>query len=716
MTGDRPVSPRDKLPAWKSVHVLRVGDVEVRPSSNEIVGADGLVRLKPRLMDVLLRLAFEPGAVVTRQTLLEEVWPRRMVNDDVLSRAIADLRVALHDDARESRFIETLPKLGYRLVAPVVRMPPALSVEGMAAAPRERPVRRLWPVLAALAVAGSVAAWIVLRPATVPTWGRAALEQQLAGAEPFSSEPGVEVAPRFSADGNQVAYALGDGDRSRIVIRDLTTRRQRLFGDPAALNHSPVFFPDGARIAYFRRDTVGCAIVELDLASGAERALLGCPRNLQPRFDLASDGQHLAYAAESRPQFPVGLFVRDLATGTDRALTAPEPGMGDDLFPRFSPDGRRVAFFRGSESHRQLWLVEVDNPEGARSAGSPRGLSYGAAWLDRDGPLIVASDWFGFRALNLFDPRTTEAATLGGRGARFPDVDRRGNLVFENAQYQANLYELNLADPASTPGVLWPSTRYTNQPEFAPDGQRLAFVSNRDGAPGIFVGNTGAGARRLPLSEDYQYQRPHWSHDGSAIYAVRVQRRPGAADAQQGIRITLPDDRVEVLHELGNALVDVRETADGEGLIAGEIAGNAVRILRARRSTPAAPERLPLPLVSEYQVRGDRLAFTQPQLPGFMLCSLASLACAPVAMPATESPAAGWLLAPDALFVLGEGGGVNALLRYDLGTHKASGRRALPPTGLGLSATLSPDGRRLVFAREEELRIDLLFARRPLPP
>src|SRR5688572_20513975 len=96
-----------------------LGELEVRPASNEIVSGGAVQRVRPLLMQLLLRLAAEPGEVVRRETLLAEAWPRRMVADEVLSRTIAELRSALGDEAKQARYIETLPKIGYRLIAPV---------------------------------------------------------------------------------------------------------------------------------------------------------------------------------------------------------------------------------------------------------------------------------------------------------------------------------------------------------------------------------------------------------------------------------------------------------------------------------------------------------------------------------------------------------------------------------------------------------------------
>jgi len=105
--------------SWRPDTQVRIGEFLADPASNEISAAGKTTRLRPILMDVLLRLAADAGSAVNRETLLNDVWPRRMVNDEVLSRAIAELRTALGDDPKHPRYIDTLPKIGYRLIASV---------------------------------------------------------------------------------------------------------------------------------------------------------------------------------------------------------------------------------------------------------------------------------------------------------------------------------------------------------------------------------------------------------------------------------------------------------------------------------------------------------------------------------------------------------------------------------------------------------------------
>jgi TolB-like protein/DNA-binding winged helix-turn-helix (wHTH) protein/Tfp pilus assembly protein PilF len=99
---------------------FRVGPWLVEPSLNTVSRNGTTVHLEPKQMGVLVCLAEHPGEPLSKEKLLQSVWPDTFVSDDVLTRSIFELRRVFEDDARESRFIQTIPKRGYRLVAPVV--------------------------------------------------------------------------------------------------------------------------------------------------------------------------------------------------------------------------------------------------------------------------------------------------------------------------------------------------------------------------------------------------------------------------------------------------------------------------------------------------------------------------------------------------------------------------------------------------------------------
>ncbi|MBL6854678.1 MAG: winged helix-turn-helix domain-containing protein, partial [Alphaproteobacteria bacterium] len=92
-----------------------LGPWRVDPARGVLIGSDGETRLEPKLMDLLLLFAGSPGRVIAKDEVVAAVWKGRAIGDDTLAAAISRLRSAL-DETKGNRFIETLPKRGYRLV------------------------------------------------------------------------------------------------------------------------------------------------------------------------------------------------------------------------------------------------------------------------------------------------------------------------------------------------------------------------------------------------------------------------------------------------------------------------------------------------------------------------------------------------------------------------------------------------------------------------
>jgi len=118
---------------WKSA-ILRtsfgVGHWRVDPALNSVAGPMATAHLEPKVREVLVCLAEHASDVVSKELLLRSVWPDTCVTDDVLTRAIFELRRVFGDEVRRPRVIQTIPKRGYRLIAPVV-----LDIDRTAASP-----------------------------------------------------------------------------------------------------------------------------------------------------------------------------------------------------------------------------------------------------------------------------------------------------------------------------------------------------------------------------------------------------------------------------------------------------------------------------------------------------------------------------------------------------------------------------------------------------
>ena len=103
-----------------------LGDWLVLPGVDRLRRGEETVKLRPQLMDLLICLASRPGETLTKEEIFDAVWPGQYVVESGLGRCIAEVRQVLGDTARnDSRYIETIPKRGYRLIAPVALVSPA---------------------------------------------------------------------------------------------------------------------------------------------------------------------------------------------------------------------------------------------------------------------------------------------------------------------------------------------------------------------------------------------------------------------------------------------------------------------------------------------------------------------------------------------------------------------------------------------------------------
>ncbi len=203
---------------------LQIGDWTVEPALNQLSAAGRGVKLEPKAMSVLVYLADRPGQVVSREALLSAVWPGVVVSDDALTQVVIKLRKALGDAPEKPAYIQTISKGGYRLIAPVTRMPespPAFSPSADDLAGRKRRMTLMAGAsLAALLLAGAGAWWIkggAINAVPPAATARAGADRAM---HPTVATKAFEV--------------LGDDPRAILLARgitaDLATDLSKVFG------------------------------------------------------------------------------------------------------------------------------------------------------------------------------------------------------------------------------------------------------------------------------------------------------------------------------------------------------------------------------------------------------------------------------------------------------------------------------------------------------
>ena len=223
-----------------------LGDWEVHPLQLEIVGPDGRVHVEKRWMQVLVMLASRAGEVIERDEILDVVWEGRAMNDEPLNRCISQLRKVLGDSPQQPKFIATITKVGYQLIAPVRPLAPAMpepaapgpgpaAAAPASAAPRSpSTLRALGLAAAALVAVGVIIMWFGGFPPADDA-SIAVLPFENLGDDSNQDDLGRGLAEEIrqrlgSVDGLQVAgpkssrAAAASDEDAATIARDLNVR------------------------------------------------------------------------------------------------------------------------------------------------------------------------------------------------------------------------------------------------------------------------------------------------------------------------------------------------------------------------------------------------------------------------------------------------------------------------------------------------------------
>ena len=547
---------------------FRVAGWLVQPSLNRLSRGDEIVRLEPKVMQVLVCLSETPGEVVTRETLIARVWPDVFVTDDVLHRAIATLRRTFQDPAA----IETIRKRGYRLVAavnPARLAPPALSAPSAPSA-----LSGTWRF------ASVAAALTVLCGGAILMLSRAPVEPMEAHGRFVALTGGGfnEFDPAISPDGRRVAFVRretpDDTGQADIYISSQSGSAPERVTGTIEDERLPVWSSDGTQIAFLRATASNCDIVIRSLQSGSERRVMGCPNRNEPHFAWDTAGRRLVHALADASAAPLGsrIAITPIDPSTwfgpnapaQRVLTTPPPGVPGDHSPVISPDGRTVAFIRHvSGGNADIYLVSIDGGDARRLTFDEADLE-GVAWSDNGRSIVYSSDRAGGYTLWRvpFEGGTPQFVAGGAARLKHPVASRDGRRI----AYENWAYEINIASASSnaTTAVTRTSDLWNYFPQVSPDGTRLAYVSTQSGSQEVWLANRDGSQARQLTTFNASLRAPRWSPDGRRIAVVVY--RGAASDV---MTVDVETGRVEMVTTDGHLKTTPAWSADGRHLYAG---------------------------------------------------------------------------------------------------------------------------------------------------
>jgi Tol biopolymer transport system component/DNA-binding winged helix-turn-helix (wHTH) protein len=540
----------------QSKHLYEFGPFRLDAGERLLLRDGESVPLMPKSFDLLLALVEHHGHLLEKEELLKLVWPDTFVEEANLSSNISLIRKALGDGENGHKFIETVPKRGYRFVAGVREMG-AEQVEISEAAPRssegevrpgtltdkfKRHRKAALLALAVLVIAFGGIGFGLYKFSTQP-------QTKSSGAEPkvipFTSFPGEELQPTFSPDGNQIAFVSRnekDGNADIYVKLIDSETPLRLTTDPAA-DAYPAWSPDGRHIAFLRQFADRSVVYLVPAIGGAERKLAEVAANLYSSFESgyqgcvlsqslswSPTGESLAVVDKSSPSEPYSIFLLSRETGEKRRLTYPPAGVIGDGWTVFSPDGKTLAFVRLSGvADADIYVLPLNG-------GAPKRLTFGKAGING---LTWTPDG---RDIFFSLPRSTGArfglwkiSANGGapeqvvRGLDVPDptISSRGNrLAFTQIINDYNVWRIGLTGSRNQNHSMTPlisSTQIDAVAHYSPDGKKIVFGSTRSGSPELWLCEAD-GSHPVQLTNLHaNIGAPRWSSDSRKIaFDLRV--------------------------------------------------------------------------------------------------------------------------------------------------------------------------------------------------
>ncbi|MGQ0639841.1 MAG: hypothetical protein ACT4P6_03575 [Gemmatimonadaceae bacterium] len=344
---------------------------------------------------------------------------------------------------------------------------------------------------------------------------------------PLANDAAEEECPSLSPNGSLVVYSWRRETDPGLYIKPVAGGPPRRLATASAGDLAfcgfPKWSPAGDLIAFLVHGAAGSKDLWVISPSG-ER-----PRRLTSASGIglcwSPDGQSLGFVDRNSAGEPFSIFSITLRGGQRRRLTAPPLGTFGDTHCAFSPDGHRLAIVRFPNRHQSdLFVTGIEETESEKVERLTTGFTgiTGLAWSP-DGHLIVFGSQRGLWSVPAKGPSQQAARVVAFAGeAKYPTFSRvtaapsTHRLAYASQIIDVNNWRWDVAESRGT--RLAASTWWEDFPAIAPNGDRIAFASNRTGANEIWTANAdGSNPRQLTFHRGPLVVSPQWSPDGKRI-------------------------------------------------------------------------------------------------------------------------------------------------------------------------------------------------------
>lgn len=571
-----------------AANTIRFAAFEMNPCSGELRRRGIKLKVGEQPFRVLTMLVQHAGEVVGREQLRQQLWPADTFVDfeHGVNAAVKRLREVLDDSATTPRFIETLPRHGYRFIYPVegvetatAEVPSAQGAAHPSLLPARAFTRWTWPSI----YVGLCFLLFALGYETRNGFFIGPASNNLASVDfdipaPEGNSFAVEALSRsliISPNGTRIVFRARAPDGTRLYVREMNS----VIAKPIAGTkdaHNPFFSPDGQWVGF----SAGGEIKKVAIAGGVPVTLCSAPGNIGAIW--GPDGN--IYFSENSSSEASRIWRIPAAGGSPRAILAPSSKEKElvGLWPQAAINGKTLLLTAWStwpadrNENARIIALRMDTAEQRtlfEIGRDARLLLPGFLAFVRQGQLLAVR----------FDPDRLELRgapvvilehlqDIPGGGFGFYDISRNGTLVYLTDGLMNVENRLAWRDQSGRSERLSLPPDVYQSPRISPDGQEMA-ITIRSPDPEIWIYDLKRHTSRRMTFSPGEEEIPIWSPDGKRIaYASNSRRqafwlaRDGSSAAQplmampqhfhldswaaDGKRIaferTAPDDRWEI--------------------------------------------------------------------------------------------------------------------------------------------------------------------------
>ncbi|HTP70325.1 MAG TPA: winged helix-turn-helix domain-containing protein [Dongiaceae bacterium] len=548
---------------------LRFGPFQVDLHTHELWKHGIRLKLSGQPFDILAILLATPGQLVTREQLRAQLWPSDTFVDfdHSLNAAINKLRDAISDSVDSPRYIETLPRRGYRFIATVEPVddssPAVVASDSVGSAFRGGPLTDMAGSVAELSAtsgatsplsshpylfAATIAILILLAATLLQkvsfTANRHDSFTSVQRIRPLTNLADETSEPAFSPGGSYIAFDRhgSSSESSGIFVQSAST------GELVQLTRNPedgfpAWSPDSRSIAFTREHNRDVSIYLIPFppahpnAESSERKLdTGSVLPIRRELAWSPEGKSLLFSA------PSGLVLLSLQNSSATKLTEAPPNT-QDWGATISPDAKRLLFVRSQYSgfHDEIFSMPISGGEPTLITSDHANVLGPPQWSPDSQSVLFSSDRGSHPGLWRVSVTTRDTPVQLNDTGAYPALSRVGNrLAYERITRNLHIWERDLTTPTRDPRILIASTSETDQgpgPQISPDGKKVAYMSDHSGAMEIWIADRD-GSHPLQLTSLGNTGSPRWSPDsksiafdagqrtGPAIYSVSVTGGP----------------------------------------------------------------------------------------------------------------------------------------------------------------------------------------------